>query len=157
MPKKYCGIGKLPKGMEYGTPEYCLTSNQVRYYGEYAIDKKLLEKKSKSKKKSGSKSSRVKYTLEEKIDIYEDRFEKAGIIVFQLRGKIKKLTKLKEQLADKIKKENDKTTKKELTGEYNDVKKEILDVGQKLTAQLDKFEKYQNKLRAARKLLKEQS
>ncbi|MEM3063143.1 MAG: hypothetical protein QW303_06350 [Nitrososphaerota archaeon] len=40
----YCGIRKIPKGRERGTPEYCLKANQVRYYGLVKIDKKLLEK-----------------------------------------------------------------------------------------------------------------
>ncbi|AKI79324.1 hypothetical protein [Acanthamoeba castellanii mimivirus] len=39
----YCGIGKIPKGKERGTPEYCVQSNQVRYYGLKKIDRSLLE------------------------------------------------------------------------------------------------------------------
>lgn len=41
--KMYCGIGPIPKGMIRGTPEYCLRTNQVRYYGIEAIDKNLLK------------------------------------------------------------------------------------------------------------------
>jgi hypothetical protein len=40
----YCGIGKVPKGKVIGTPEYCIQTNQVRYYGLKKIDKKLLDK-----------------------------------------------------------------------------------------------------------------
>ncbi|BCS83344.1 hypothetical protein QLL95_gp0779 [Cotonvirus japonicus] len=38
----YCGIGNIPKGKIRGTPEYCVQSNQVRYYGLEKIDKNLL-------------------------------------------------------------------------------------------------------------------
>lgn len=40
---KYCGIGKIPKGKELASPEYCIKNNQVRYYGLVAIDPKLLK------------------------------------------------------------------------------------------------------------------
>lgn len=40
----YCGSGPVPKGKERGTPEYCVQTNQVRYYGVKKIDKALLEK-----------------------------------------------------------------------------------------------------------------
>ena len=38
----YCGIGPIPKDKTRGTPEYCVRTNQVRYYGLMQIDKKLL-------------------------------------------------------------------------------------------------------------------
>jgi hypothetical protein len=38
----YCGIGPVPKGRTRGTPEYCVQTNQVRYYGLVAIDEDLL-------------------------------------------------------------------------------------------------------------------
>ncbi|AYV85458.1 MAG: hypothetical protein Satyrvirus17_18 [Satyrvirus sp.] len=41
--KMYCGIGNIPHGRVRGTPEYCIQTNQVRYYGIEAIDKKLLK------------------------------------------------------------------------------------------------------------------
>lgn len=40
----YCGIGPVPKNKVRGTPEYCVETNQVRYYGLELIDKKLLNK-----------------------------------------------------------------------------------------------------------------
>lgn len=39
----YCGIGPVPKGKIRGTPEYCIQTNQVRYYGLKKIDKNLLK------------------------------------------------------------------------------------------------------------------
>jgi len=40
----YCGIGKIPRGKTRGTPEYCVQSNQIRYYGLEKIDKNLLKR-----------------------------------------------------------------------------------------------------------------
>ncbi|CDI70062.1 hypothetical protein [Zamilon virus] len=45
----YCGIGKIPKGKKAGTPEQCLKANQVRMYGRYSVDPKLLENAGKKK------------------------------------------------------------------------------------------------------------
>lgn len=39
----YCGIGPVPRGKVRGTPEYCIQTNQVRYYGLKKIDKSLLK------------------------------------------------------------------------------------------------------------------
>ena len=39
----YCGIGPVPKGKVRATPEYCVQTNQVRYYGLELIDKDLLK------------------------------------------------------------------------------------------------------------------
>ena len=39
----YCGAGPVPKGKIRGTPEYCVQTNQIRYYGLVAIDKDLLK------------------------------------------------------------------------------------------------------------------
>lgn len=44
----YCGIGKIPTNKVRGTPEYCVQTNQVRYYGLELIDEDLI-KKSKGK------------------------------------------------------------------------------------------------------------
>ena len=35
--KYYCGIGPVPRGKERGTMEYCIRTNQVRYWGVKAI------------------------------------------------------------------------------------------------------------------------
>ena len=41
--KMYCGAGPVPKGKVRGTPEYCVQTNQVRYYGIIAINPNLLK------------------------------------------------------------------------------------------------------------------
>lgn len=38
----YCGINVVPPGKTLGTPEYCVQTNQVRYYGLELIDEDLL-------------------------------------------------------------------------------------------------------------------
>ena len=40
----YCGAGGVPKGKIRGTPEYCIQTNQVRYYGLELIDEDLLKR-----------------------------------------------------------------------------------------------------------------
>lgn len=45
----FCGVGKIPKDKVRGTPEYCASKNQVRYYGLVKIDEKLLNKHKKNK------------------------------------------------------------------------------------------------------------
>lgn len=45
----YCGTNKIPKGMVLGTPQQCVNTRQVRYYGKVAINPKLLIKKVKVK------------------------------------------------------------------------------------------------------------
>lgn len=39
---KYCGVNKVPNGKVRGTPEYCVQTNQVRYYGLHKINESLL-------------------------------------------------------------------------------------------------------------------
>lgn len=41
--KYYCGIKAVPKGQQRGSTEYCIQTNQVRYYGLEKIDPKLIE------------------------------------------------------------------------------------------------------------------
>lgn len=45
----YCGAGSVPKGKERGTAEYCVQTNQIRYYGIEAIDETLLQNRGKGK------------------------------------------------------------------------------------------------------------
>jgi len=41
--KYYCGIKPVPKGYQRGSTEYCIQTNQVRYYGLEKIDPKLID------------------------------------------------------------------------------------------------------------------
>lgn len=47
----YCGINKIPKGKQRGTPEACAAANQIRYYGLYKIDKSVLKNTGKVRNK----------------------------------------------------------------------------------------------------------
>ena len=49
--QKYCGIREVPNGKQLGSPEHCLKTNQVRYYGIKKIDKNLLNNAKNIKKK----------------------------------------------------------------------------------------------------------
>lgn len=42
--KIYCGCGKMPKGYKRGSMSQCVEMGQVRLYGLYKINPKLLEK-----------------------------------------------------------------------------------------------------------------
>jgi hypothetical protein len=42
--KIYCGCGKIPKGYKKGSMSQCVEMGQVRLYGLYKINPKLLEK-----------------------------------------------------------------------------------------------------------------
>lgn len=53
----YCGIGKIPSGKIRGTPEHCVQTNQIRYYGLELIDEDLL------KEAKGKTSSLIKEQL----------------------------------------------------------------------------------------------
>lgn len=40
----YCGAGELPRGKVRAPLEYCIATNQIRYYGLVAIDPKLIDR-----------------------------------------------------------------------------------------------------------------
>ena len=46
----YCGSSKNPKEKILDTPEYCVQTNQVRYYGIEKINKDLLKAPKKKRK-----------------------------------------------------------------------------------------------------------
>jgi sRNA-binding protein len=55
MSKAFCGVGSIPKGYKKGSMKECVEKGQVRLYGLYKIDPKLLEHDENDKK------SKVKY------------------------------------------------------------------------------------------------
>ena len=62
MSKVFCGVGNIPKGHKKGSMKECVEKGQVRLYGLYKIDPKLLEPDT----KNGKKEKKVKtYTLNE--------------------------------------------------------------------------------------------
>jgi len=64
MPTSYCGIGKLPKGQKKGSMKDCVEKGQIRLYGLFKIDPKLLEVDTKEKKENKVKT----YTKKELIN-----------------------------------------------------------------------------------------
>ena len=72
--KIYCGIGKCPKGSRYGTMPECVKKKQVRRYGVYKVDSRLINAK---------------------VDNANDEIKRKEVIMkmMTLRGKINNLTK----------------------------------------------------------------
>lgn len=119
--KMYCGIGPVPKGMIRATPEYCLQTNQVRYYGIIAIDKDLLQVfkegtsellKEQLKMKKIEESAKLLIrdikeiqTILDQTDedstIYEDAQEKMNDLQIKKKSIIKKL-KLQKKKIEKL-------------------------------------------------------
>jgi len=64
--KKFCGVGKMPKNSELGSPEYCLETNQVRRYGKVKVSKELINADT-EKKKLKRKSLSAEITKLQKI------------------------------------------------------------------------------------------
>jgi hypothetical protein len=83
--KIYCGIGSVPKGMKKGTMKECMEMGQVRLYGLYKIDSKLISKKSKP-------SSKEKKMTKNEVKA----------LVFKFKGRI---TRIEEELKDATGKE----------------------------------------------------
>lgn len=57
----YCGKGPVPKGRTRGSAEYCLRSNQVRYYGVKKIDDKMLKDYESGEKIKSREAELIKY------------------------------------------------------------------------------------------------
>jgi hypothetical protein len=127
----YCGIGPIPKGKIRATPEYCVQTNQVRYYGLKLIDKDLL------KQAKGKTTSLIKEQL--KLKKIEDN---AKILVKDVRN-------LKVILEDELSKpsQQKKAQKKmdELLVKRDRLVKQLK--AQKIV--VDAIEKQENKIRKA--------
>jgi hypothetical protein len=78
--KIYCGIGEVPKNMKKGTMKECMEMGQVRLYGLYKIDSKIVSKKSKPSAK------------EKKMTKNEVK-----VLVFKFKGRI---TRIEEELKE---------------------------------------------------------
>ena len=113
MPKKeiYCGIKKCPKNKRVGTMKECAEAKQVRRYGVYKIDTRVLQASNESK------------------NIEADR--KAILTnIMSLRGKISNITK-------NIVYEKDPKKKKLLNDQLKEHKIQL----QKLNQEFQKIEK----------------
>jgi len=135
----YCGIGPIPRGKIRGTPEYCIQTNQVRYYGLELIDKKLL------KSAKGKSSDIVKEQL--KLKKIEDD---AKFLIKEVRN-IKVITedrdakpsqqKRAQKKLDELLVRRDKLVKKLKT------QKEVVETLEKEEARLNKKAKENSKLK----------
>ena len=86
MSKIYCGVDAVPKGYKKGSMKECVEKGQIRLYGLYKIDPKLLEKDKEEIKKKKVKS----YTVNEIF-----------IILSKLNGTMTKLEKVISGSKDK--------------------------------------------------------
>lgn len=125
--KMYCGIGPVPRGMVRATPEYCLQTNQIRYYGIKAIDKDLLKNfkegtsdllKEQLKMKRIEESAKIlikdiKETQiildqqDEDSSMYQDAIEKMNELQTKKKSIIKKI-KLQKKKIEKMEKADKK-------------------------------------------------
>ena len=139
--KIYCGCGKIPKGYKKGSMSECVEMGQVRLYGLYKINPKLLEK-TKPKEKlvtvkeltsliaklrgvklklerelKGEKDASKKKLIEKKIEDNTTELKKTGELYKKVSAgeKIssKKTTKKETKKELKPKKDTKKETKKE--------------------------------------------
>lgn len=114
--KYYCGVGPVPRGKVRGTPEYCVQTNQVRYYGLVKIDKDLLKTakgettdliKEQLKLKKLEDDARVLIRDAKNLNliIEDDTIKKSKRK--QAREKMKKLMEKREKLIKSIKSQRD--------------------------------------------------
>ena len=113
--KIYCGIGDVPKGMKKGTMKECMEMGQVRLYGLYKIDSKLISKKSKvtakEKKMTKNEVKALVFKFKGRITrIEEELKEAAGKEKTQLEKDLKEAQKEKEHYIMIFKKMEDGTT-----------------------------------------------
>ena len=105
MSKAFCGVGNIPKGFKKGSMKECVEKGQVRLYGLFKVDPKLLEPDTKNSKKE----KKVKtYTLNElflklsKVNGSISRLEKiidASKDSEEVANAKKELTELKKEKA----------------------------------------------------------
>lgn len=97
--KLYYGVKKVPKNKKQATMKESVEHNQIRNYGKYKIDSKLLENLKISKKHEENRNTALKKML-------------------QTQGKIDKIKKT-------LKNEKEETKIKQLDKELNKLKSEL--------------------------------
>ncbi len=100
--KIYCGIGEVPKGMKKGTMKECMELGQVRLYGLYKIDSKIVSKKSKpsakEKKMTKNEVKALVFKFKGRITRIEEELKEAtGKEKTQLEKDLKEANKEKER------------------------------------------------------------
>jgi hypothetical protein len=114
----HCGITKPPKGKKTGSMLECAKSKQIRLYGLYKVDPKIIESLKKKKKTKTTMNDTERGKMYDKI--------------IKLKAKRKKL--LEE---DKKKKTSEEDKKK--------IKKEIKKIEKELEVISNKLKSYENK------------
>ena len=125
MSKIYNGIGDLPKGKRYGTPQEALEMKQVRRYGKLKIDPRIVEK------------------IEKKELIPETR-EKLLLKLAGLRGSINRNKGRYETTKDESAK-----------AKYYEVWQESIKEAEKVIKKLKKIEQERDKDKVTKKAKKE--
>ncbi len=115
--KIYCGIGEVPKGMKKGTMKECMELGQVRLYGLYKIDSKIVSKKSKpsakEKKMTKNEVKALVFKFKGRITRIEEEIKNAKPKEkTQLEKDLKEANKEKERYIMIFKKMEDGTTMK---------------------------------------------
>ena len=95
----YCGIGTCPKGKRYGTMVDCAQKKQIRRFGAYKIDTRIIQTNT---GESNNEAKRKKVIMK----------------MTKLRGKITRLTK-------DIAFENDEIKKRSMRKDLIEMKKEL--------------------------------
>src|ERR1700747_505611 len=98
--KLYCGAKDVPRGKKLADAEYCVKTNQIRYYGIVKVDPKLLEQK---------KKGQLKTLEDEEMKLHNMKIELNAFI-----KKAEKLVKIKN---------NEKSKKSEKTKAIKEIEK----------------------------------
>ena len=113
----YCGIGPLPKGKRFGTMKECAALSQIRLYGKYKIDQKLIDSVQETKKLAAGTA---------KID---GEIEELMIKNVTIGGKLKKKQGHLKSLSSNVK---DAEKKKILREDIDELKGKQLQIKEKL-------------------------
>jgi|ERR1700677_4432081 len=104
----YCGVSSVPPGKRRGTPEYCLKTKQIRYYGRKAVDKKILGPK---KKVSTVQDEMVKlHALVSRAKILVRNAKHLNIIISHAKSTQQEINKAEKKMI-MLRKQRDKLRK----------------------------------------------
>lgn len=109
----HCGVTKLPKGKRLGSMKECIDLGQIRHWGRFKFDPKLLEAKQAGKTKK--KNSKTRFALFEKIVSFDGKIKKLKRELDfmkkptkedkkRIKDEVKKLEEQKQKYTDKYKK-----------------------------------------------------
>jgi translation initiation factor 2B subunit (eIF-2B alpha/beta/delta family) len=139
--KYYCGVGPVPKGKVRGPMEYCIRTNQVRYYGLKQIDPSMIEKYKGSSNDLKTELIKMK-KLEADAKILVNEFKKLKIILDDKDITEKKKKKIEDKISDIVVKK-DKLVKKIKT------QKSLIDTIKEDEEQIKKLKKESEKKKSS--------